>query len=62
MQLVPGLPVHTDSGALVSHIDRRGTRHLAVNGACVTPKGVQLRAVLDVDGEEKARTSASPCP
>jgi dipeptidyl-peptidase-4 len=52
VQLIPGLPVRTASGALVTHADLRGTRHLSVDGVTVTPPGLQLRAVLGVDGDE----------
>ncbi|MGI5227030.1 prolyl oligopeptidase family serine peptidase [Actinoallomurus sp. CA-142502] len=52
VQLVPGLPVRTGSGAIVAHADLRGTRHLTVGGVAVTPPGLQLRAVLGVDGDD----------
>jgi dipeptidyl-peptidase-4 len=54
VQLIPGLPARTGSGALIAHADLQGTRHLTVNGAVVTPPGLQLRAVLDVDGMSDA--------
>jgi dipeptidyl-peptidase 4 len=59
VQLVPGLPARLSAGALVSHADVDGTRHLTVDGAAVTPPGLQLRDVLGVDGEEVLFT-ASP--
>ncbi len=52
VQLVTGLPARTGSGALVSHADEAGTRHLTIDGEAVTPPGLQLREVLDVDGDE----------
>jgi dipeptidyl-peptidase 4 len=52
VQLVPGLPARTASGALLGHADRRDTRQLTVDGVAVTPPGLQLRAVLGVDGDE----------
>jgi dipeptidyl-peptidase-4 len=48
--LVPGSPARTASGALVAHADRDGTRYLTVDGVPVTPAGLQLSAVLDVEG------------
>jgi hypothetical protein len=39
VQLIPGLPARTDSGALIAHADLQGTRHLTVNGAVVTRPG-----------------------
>lgn len=52
VHLVPGLPARTASGALVTHHDTSGTRHLTWDGTDVTPKGLQLRAVLGTDGDE----------
>ncbi|MCS7475242.1 prolyl oligopeptidase family serine peptidase [Umezawaea endophytica] len=52
VSLVPGLPARTAGGALVSHADDRGTRRLTVDGAAVTPPGLQVRAVHGVDGDE----------
>lgn len=49
--LVPGLPARTGRGALLTCADLDGTRRLLVDGAPVTPPGLQLRAVLDVDGD-----------
>jgi dipeptidyl-peptidase 4 len=51
VQLVPGLPARSGSGALIGHDDLLGTRHLTVDGTPVTPPGLQLRAVLSVDGD-----------
>ncbi|MGE5136191.1 MAG: prolyl oligopeptidase family serine peptidase [Gemmatimonadota bacterium] len=59
VQPVPGLPVRTGSGALLGHADRAGTRQLTVNGAAVTPPGLQLRAVLGVEGEEVLFTAST---
>jgi pimeloyl-ACP methyl ester carboxylesterase len=49
---IPGVPVRTASGAVVAHADLDGTRQPTVDGTPVTPQGLQLRAVLGVDGEE----------
>ncbi|WP_329362188.1 S9 family peptidase [Streptomyces sp. NBC_00669] len=51
VELVPGTPARTASGALVHTADMGGTRHLTVGGEPVTPEGVQIREVLSVDGE-----------
>jgi dipeptidyl-peptidase-4 len=58
VQLVPGLPARSGSGALIAHADLRGTRHLTVGGVTVTPPGLQLRAVLAVDGDEVLFTAS----
>ncbi|MHB1820429.1 MAG: DPP IV N-terminal domain-containing protein, partial [Streptosporangiaceae bacterium] len=52
VQLLPGLPARTGSGAVVAHADRAGTRHLTVAGAAVTPAGLQVRAVLGIHGDD----------
>ncbi|MEZ0067801.1 dipeptidyl-peptidase-4 [Streptacidiphilus sp. MAP12-20] len=63
VQLVPGLPQRTAAGALVTHLDLGDTRHLAVDGEPVTPPGLNLRALLSVDGDTvlfAATTEADP--
>jgi dipeptidyl-peptidase-4 len=52
VQLVQGLPTRTASGALLTHLDRGDTRHLAADGEPLTPPGLNLREVLCVDGDE----------
>jgi dipeptidyl-peptidase-4 len=59
VQLVPGTPARTGSGALISHADADGTRHLAIDGAPVTPAGLHLREVLAVDGEDVLFTASA---
>ncbi|MEV7964471.1 prolyl oligopeptidase family serine peptidase [Sphaerisporangium sp. NPDC088356] len=51
VEIVPGLPALTASGELVSAEDHDETRRLLVDGEPVTPPGLQLREVLDVDGD-----------
>ncbi|UJB40789.1 prolyl oligopeptidase family serine peptidase [Streptomyces sp. A1-5] len=51
VELVPGTPARTASGALVLPEDADGTRWLTVGGRRVTPEGLQLREVLGVEGE-----------
>lgn len=58
VQLIPGLPARTGSGALIVHADLQGTRHLNVNGVTVTPPGLQVRAVLGVDGDQVLFTAS----
>jgi dipeptidyl-peptidase 4 len=48
--LVPGVPARTEDGQLVATADRDDTRRLVVDGEPVTPVGLQVREVLDVDG------------
>jgi dipeptidyl-peptidase-4 len=52
VQQVPGTPARTRSGTVVSHADVNGTRHLTVDGRTVTPEGLQLAAVLSIDGDD----------
>jgi dipeptidyl-peptidase 4 len=51
VEIVPGVPAHTASGAFVWITDRDGARRLLVDGEPVTPPSLQVRAVLDVDGD-----------
>jgi dipeptidyl-peptidase-4 len=50
VELVPGTPARTASGALVHTVDDGATRRLTVGGEPVTPEGLQVRDVLSVDG------------
>ena len=59
VQLVPGTPARTRSGALVGHADTDGTRYMTVDGAAVTPAGLHLREVLAVDGEDVLFTASA---
>ncbi|MEU9126240.1 prolyl oligopeptidase family serine peptidase [Streptomyces sp. NPDC048506] len=58
VELVPGTPARTASGALVSSEDDGGTRYLTVGGRRVTPEGLHLRAVLGVEGERVLFTAS----
>ncbi|MGW3411834.1 prolyl oligopeptidase family serine peptidase [Streptomyces sp. NPDC000888] len=58
VQLVPGLPARTGSGAVVAHADLRGTRYLTVDGTTVTPPRLQLRAVLGIEGDDLLFTAS----
>ncbi|MEN3615173.1 prolyl oligopeptidase family serine peptidase [Plantactinospora sp. ZYX-F-223] len=50
VSLVPGVPARTADGALVWTTDIDDTRHLLVGGEPVTPPGLQVNEILDVDG------------
>ncbi|WP_327104030.1 prolyl oligopeptidase family serine peptidase [Nonomuraea glycinis] len=58
VQLIPGTPARTASGALVHTADSATTRRLLVDGRPVTPEGLQVREVLDVTGESVLFTAA----
>lgn len=51
VQLVPGLPCRTGSGAVVWHADLGETRHLSIDGIPVTPAGWQLSEVVSIEGD-----------
>ncbi|GAA2087263.1 prolyl oligopeptidase family serine peptidase [Streptomyces albiaxialis] len=51
VELVPGAPLRTASGALVHVADDGETRALTVGGRPVTPAGLQVREVLGAVGE-----------
>ncbi|MEU8782826.1 prolyl oligopeptidase family serine peptidase [Streptomyces sp. NPDC048637] len=58
VELVEGTPARTASGALVLPEDEADTRYLTVGGRRVTPSGLQLRAVLGVEGERVLFTAS----
>ncbi|MFF2148858.1 prolyl oligopeptidase family serine peptidase [Kitasatospora sp. NPDC058190] len=58
VELLPGLPVRTEGGALVDTADDGDTRHLTLDGKPVTPAGLQLRAVVGTEGEEVLFTAS----
>jgi dipeptidyl-peptidase 4 len=49
--IVPGVPARTSDGSLVWTADVGETRHLLVGDDIVTPEGLQVREILDVDGD-----------
>ncbi len=51
VDIVPGVPAHTAAGALVTVADADGARRLVVDGVPVTPPSLQVRGVLDVEGD-----------
>jgi dipeptidyl-peptidase-4 len=51
VEIVPGVPAHTASGALVTVADGDGARRLVVDDEAVTPPSLQVRDVADVDDD-----------
>jgi dipeptidyl-peptidase-4 len=51
VDIVPGVPAHTASGALVTVADIDDTRRLVVAGEPVTPPALQVRDVAGADGD-----------
>jgi dipeptidyl-peptidase-4 len=51
VDIVPGVPAHLASGALVWTTDADDARRLVVDGALVTPPSLRVRSVLDTDGD-----------
>ncbi len=51
VDIVQGVPAHTSSGALVTVADAEGARRLVLDGEPVTPPSLQVRSVLDIEGE-----------
>ncbi|MBE1611817.1 prolyl oligopeptidase family serine peptidase [Actinopolymorpha pittospori] len=49
VEIVPGTPRWLPDGRLVTTVDEDGTRRLAFDGKPVTPPGLQVGAVLDLD-------------
>ena len=51
VDIVSGLPARLEDGTLVWSADLGGAKRLLVDGEPVTPTDVQVRGVLDVDGD-----------
>jgi dipeptidyl-peptidase-4 len=51
LEVVGGLPGFTDDGSLVWTVDADDTRRLLLGDRIVTPPGLQVRSVLDIDGD-----------
>jgi len=51
VDIVPGVPGRTASGALVTVADADGARRLVLDGEPVSPPSLQVRDVLDIDGD-----------
>ena len=58
VDLVDGVPAHLADGSLVRTADRDDTRRLLVGDEAVTPPGLQVRGVADVDGDTVLFTAA----
>jgi dipeptidyl-peptidase-4 len=58
VEIVPGVPARTASGAFLWITDRDGARRLLVDGEPVTPPSLQVRAVVDVDGDTVLLTAS----
>ncbi|MDF2976723.1 MAG: peptidase dipeptidylpeptidase protein [Actinomycetospora sp.] len=58
VDLVGGVPAHLSDGTRVRTVDRDDTRRLLVGDEAVTPSGLQVRGVADVDGDTVLFTAA----
>jgi dipeptidyl-peptidase 4 len=60
LDIVPGVPAHTAGGELVWAADDQETdsRRLFVGDTAVTPRGLQVRSVVDVDGDTVVFTAS----
>ncbi|MFE6743214.1 S9 family peptidase [Streptomyces tubercidicus] len=58
VEIIEGTPARTASGALILPEDEGDTRYLTVGGQRVTPEGLQLCAVLGVEGERVLFTAS----
>ena len=57
VDIVPGVPAHMGDGSLVIVDDRDGWKRLIVDGAAVTPVGMNVRAVSSVGHDEVVFTA-----
>ncbi|MFO7398436.1 MAG: prolyl oligopeptidase family serine peptidase [Actinomycetales bacterium] len=51
VEIIPGVPARLDDGRLVWVADAEGGRRLIIGSEPVTPPSLQVRAVVDVDGD-----------
>ncbi len=51
VDIVHGVPAHLSDGTLVWTVDRDGAKRLVVGGEAVTPVTIEVRDVMDVDGD-----------
>ena len=51
LHIVPGVPALTPSGQFVWSAVQEGSRRLVIDGKAVTPAGLDVRRVADVDGD-----------
>jgi dipeptidyl-peptidase-4 len=58
VEIIPGLPLRTASGALVRTRDADGSRRLVVGEETVTPPGLRIREVLGAQGESVLFTAS----
>lgn len=59
LDIVPGVPARTAGGELVWVAENERARGLVVGGERVTPDDLQVRSVLDVDGETVLFTAST---
>jgi dipeptidyl-peptidase-4 len=57
--IVPGVPAVTGAGALVWAADAGGCRRLLIDGAAVTPDGLNVHEVTSTDGETVLFTASA---
>ena len=59
VDIVAGVPRHLADGSLVWTVDAENTKRLVVGDDVVTPPGLQVRSVLDVDGDTVLFTAST---
>ncbi|CAN5305753.1 prolyl oligopeptidase family serine peptidase [soil metagenome] len=59
VDIVPGVPRWLPDGRLVHTVDAEDTRRLAVDGRAITPPGLQVRRLVDVDGGRAVVTAST---
>ena len=58
VHIVPGAPALTASGQFVWSTVREGRRRLLIDGQAVTPSDLDVRTIVDVDGDEVLFTAS----
>jgi dipeptidyl-peptidase 4 len=62
VELVDGLPRLLEDGRLLTAVDERDTRRLALDGSPLSPSSLQVRRLVDVDDEAALVTASGDDP
>lgn len=60
VDIVPGVPAWLDDGRLVMTADSEDTRRVTIDGAPVTPVGLQMRRIIDVGVDVLFAATSNP--
>jgi dipeptidyl-peptidase-4 len=62
IDLIPGFPRWTPDGRIIQPLDEPDTRRIAISGEPMTPPGLQVRSLVDVDESRLVFTASGEDP